>query len=64
MSTEDGVDWGTAIAFNPNTQSKVSCRVSGKFFSVKFESTGDLDWRLHGVEFEVEQRGRRGSRSM
>jgi hypothetical protein len=64
MSTEDGVDWGTAIAFNPNTQSKVSCRVSGKFFAVKFESTGDFDWRLHGVDFEAEPRGNRGSRSM
>ena len=64
MSTEEGVNWGAPIAFNPNTQSKVSCRVSGKFFAVKFESTGDLDWKLHGVSFEAEPRGNRGSRSM
>jgi len=41
----------------------VSCRVTGKFFGVKFESTTDVDWKLHGVEFDVVPRGNRGSRS-
>jgi len=68
MSTEDGIVWnaetgGTPYLFNPNSQSKVSCRVTGKFFGVKFESTSDIDWKLHGVEFEVAPRGRRGSRA-
>ena len=68
MSTEDGIDWnpdngGTPIPFNPNTQSKVSCRITGKFFAVKFETDTDVDWKLHGVEFEVTPRGKRGSRS-
>lgn len=68
MSTEDGIDWnpdngGTPISFNPNTQSKVSCRITGKFFAVKFETDTDVDWKLHGVEFEVTPRGKRGSRS-
>ena len=48
--------------FNPNSQSKVSCRVSGKFFGVKVESDTDVDWKLHGVDFEVVSRGNRGSR--
>jgi hypothetical protein len=68
MTTEDGIIWnadtgGTPYLFNPNTQSKVSCRVTGKFFGVKFESTSDIDWKLHGVEFEIAPRGRRGSRA-
>jgi len=63
MSTEDGVAWEGPYLFNPNSQSKVSCRVTGKFFGVKFESTSDIDWKLHGVEFEIAPRGRRGSRS-
>ena len=68
MSTEDGIDWnpdngGAPIPFNPNTQSKVSCRITGKFFAVKFETDTDVDWKLHGVEFEVTPRGKRGSRS-
>lgn len=63
MSTEEGVTWEGPIAFNPNTQSKVSCRVSGKYFGIKIESTTDVDWKLHGVAFDVQQRGIRGSRS-
>ena len=62
MSTEEGIAWEGPYLFNPNTQSKVSCRVTGKYFGVKFESTTDLDWKIHGIEFEVVPRGRRGSR--
>jgi len=62
MSTEEGVTWDGPTLFNPNTQSKVSCRVSGKYFGVKVESTTDIDWKLHGLAFDVTQRGNRGSR--
>ena len=63
ISTEQGITWEGPIQFNPNTQSKVSCRVSGKYFGIKVESTTDMDWKLHGVAFEVQQRGLRGLRS-
>ena len=63
MSPEDGIRWEGPYPFNPDTQSKVSCRVSGKYFGVKFESEGDFSWRLHGYEFDMEQSGRRGSRN-
>jgi hypothetical protein len=63
MSTEEGITWEGATAFNPNSQSKVSCRVSGKYFGIKVESTTDVDWRLHGLAFEVQKKGLRGSRS-
>lgn len=63
MSTEEAVSWSDAIAFNPDTQSKVSCRKTGKLLAVKFESTGDLDWQLNGLELEIENAGRRGSRT-
>jgi hypothetical protein len=63
MAPEDSVTWEGPIAFNPNNQSKVSCRVSGKYFGIKVESTTDIDWKLHGVAFEVQQRGMRGIRS-
>ena len=62
MSSEEGVTWEGPTAFNPNSQSKVSCRVSGKYFGVKVESTTDVDWRLHGLAFNVVPRGNRGSR--
>ena len=63
MSTEGAITWEGPIAFNPNSQSKVSCRVSGKYFGVKVESDTDVDWKLHGLSFEVQQRGLRGIRS-
>ena len=63
MSTEEAVTWSSAYTFNPDTQSKVSVRASGKLYGVKFESTGDFDWRLDGYSIEVDDAGRRGSRS-
>ena len=62
MSTEEGIAWEGPIAFNPNSQSKVSCRVSGKYFAIKIESNSDIDWKLHGLAFEVQKKGLRGSR--
>jgi hypothetical protein len=63
MSTEEGVSWSAAIPFNPDSQSKVSVRKSGKLYGIKFESTGDFHWRLDGYEIELDDAGRRGSRS-
>jgi hypothetical protein len=63
MSTEEGITWEGPTAFNPNSQSKVSCRVSGKYFGIKVESDTDIDWKLHGLSFEVQKKGLRGSRA-
>ena len=62
MSTEEAITWSSPITFNPDTQSKISCRASGKLYGVKIESTGDTSWRLDGLEFELDDAGRRGSR--
>jgi hypothetical protein len=63
MSTEEGVAWQGPYPFNPDSQSKVSLRASGKLYGIKIETTTDTDWRLEGLEFELEDAGRRGSRS-
>jgi hypothetical protein len=63
MSTEDGVTWEGPTAFNPDSQSKVSCRISGKYFGIKVKSSTDVDWKLHGLAFEVQKKGLRGSRA-
>jgi hypothetical protein len=63
MSTEDAITWEGPVAFNPNSQSKVSCRVSGKYFGIKIESDTDVDWKLHGLSFEIQKSGLRGVRS-
>ena len=63
MSTEEGILWGPATAFNPYSQSKVSVRGTGKLYAVKFESTADMGWELDGYSIEVKDIGQRGSRS-
>jgi len=63
MATEEAITWDNGTDFNPNEQSKVSCRSTGKYFGVKFESTGDFDWKLNGLAFDVKPRGKRGSRA-
>jgi hypothetical protein len=63
MSTEEAVTWEGPISFNPDTQSKISCRASGKLYGVKIESDNNAGWRLEGLEFDVQNSGRRGSRA-
>jgi len=62
MSTEGGYDWKSAVLFNPDTQSKVSIRGTGKFYAVKFESSTDMDWELDGYALDIDNVGNRGSR--
>ena len=44
-------------------QSKVSVRGTGKLYAVRFESTTDMNWELDGYSIEVDNVGKRGSRS-
>jgi len=63
MDTDDTISWGSPISFNPDTQSKVSCRTTGRYYGIKIESTGDVDWKLHGLQLDVVNAGTRGSQS-
>jgi hypothetical protein len=63
MSTDEAVTWSSAVAFNPDSQSKVSVMGTGKFYGVKFQSTTDMNWKLDGYSLEVQDAGRRGGRS-
>ncbi len=62
MSPDADIRWEGPYDFDPDKQSKISCRVTGKYFGWKVESEGFLKWQCHGVEFNVEQGGQRGSR--
>ena len=50
------------MTFDPDEQSKVPVRVTGKYIGVKFESTGDQTWRLDGYDLELKNSGIRGSK--
>ena len=62
MSTEESITWEGPYTFNPDSQSKVPVRVTGKYIGVKFESTGDQTWRLDGYSLDVKNAGNRGSK--
>jgi hypothetical protein len=62
MSTEGDYDWKSPVLFDPDTQSKVSVRGTGKFYAVRFESTSDMDWELDGYALDIDNAGTRGSR--
>ena len=62
MSTEEDIKWEGPYTFNPDSQSKVPVRVTGKYIGVKFESTGDQTWRLDGYSLDVSNAGVRGSK--
>ena len=61
MSTEEAITWEGPYTFNPDTQSKVPVRVTGKYIGVKFESTTDTTWQLNGYSLDVKNAGQRGS---
>lgn len=58
MSTGDPVNWSTPQSFTIGTDKKANFRVTGRFIAVRFESTGDSNWKLTGYDMRVEQGGR------
>ena len=61
MSTEGSITWEGPYSFNPDSQTKVPVRVTGKYIGVKFESTIDTTWRLDGYALDIKNVGTRGS---
>lgn len=62
VGTHDNVDddptYGTAKTFIIGTSEFIDCQVSGRLHALKFESTTDVHWRLHGYDAEVRPAGR------
>ena len=63
MATDKPVTWDGPFTFDPDTQSKISVRATGKFLGIRFESQSDTSWTISGLELEYENSGRRGSRN-
>ncbi len=62
MATDEAVKWEGPYRYNPNGQSKISVRVTGKLLAIRFETEQDTDWSISGIEFEISPAGRRGRR--
>lgn len=54
MTAADTIVWNGPYAFNPSTQQYVDCLVSARYHGIRFESTGDISWKLNGYDIEFE----------
>ena len=54
---DETVTYSSAIPFTIGTDYRINCNVEGRLLAVKFESTTDIEWKLHGYQLDVELRG-------
>jgi hypothetical protein len=52
------VSWTGPYLFNCDTDSKIDCRVSGKYMAIKFEDNGFHGWGLEGYTLDMDIIGR------
>jgi len=51
------VTWDGPHSFDPSSDRRVNCRVTGRYHSVKFESITDVAWSISGYGIEYESSG-------
>ena len=56
-SPESVTDWSSPITFNPETQNKVDCLVSGKYLALRVQSSSDVGWKLNSYAMDVVANG-------
>jgi len=59
MTKNEAVTWEGPYAFDPSTDRRVTCRVTGRYHSIRFTSTADVAWSLSGYGIEYESAGKR-----
>ena len=52
-STESSVTWSGPFVFNPDTDHKVDCLVTGRYLALKIESIDKIIWKLHAYEMKI-----------
>lgn len=51
------VAWSGPFAYNPETDFKIDCQVSGRFLGLRFQTTTAVRWKLFGYAVRVEKGG-------
>lgn len=54
----DTVTWRGPFRFNPQTQQKIDCRVTGRYIAIRFESSAASGWVLDSYGIDVSRAGR------
>ena len=61
LGVQDKVDtpvsWDESYDFVIGTDDHVDCALNGRLFAVRFESSTDIEWRLHGYDVDVQPAG-------
>jgi len=56
---DSAVTYSGPFTFTIGTDYKIDCRVSGRYISLRFETSVTNNWRLSGFDLEFEQAGTR-----
>jgi len=57
MTPNASVNWSSPVTFDPSTDYKIDCLVTGRFHSIRFKSTDGGDWSVSGYGVEYEYSG-------
>lgn len=57
MNPGDAVTWKASQTLTVGSNRKINTRISGRYIAYKIESTGNDNWKLMGVAFEIRQAG-------
>jgi hypothetical protein len=57
MTRNETPVWHGPFTYDPSTDLEVNCQVAGRFFGVRFSSTGNQSWNLKGYELDLELMG-------
>ena len=55
----ESVTWSGPFTFDPNSDVKVDCLVTGALFGVRFQTVNSTEWQLTGYTLEYEEAGLR-----
>jgi len=50
----DAVSWGAEQDFVVGVDDKLDCLLKGRYVSFQVKSSGDVNWKLHSFDFEIE----------
>jgi len=57
LERDDSVTWQGPFAFDPSSQRKVECLVTGRYIGYRIVSTTNVSWKLQGINFVYSQNG-------
>lgn len=59
MEIGDAISYDGPYTFTVGTDKKIDCRVTGRLIARKYQTTGDVSWKLNGDDIDVEMAGKR-----